>query len=88
MGESIGDREESSGDMDHFEIEIYKVKKPVSLVIVQILGLTEVGQVFVIHKHLNGKRRTLEVMAPGSETSDDSKKLPVIYVIVSFCREE
>ena len=70
--------------MDHFEIEICKVEEPVSLMVVQVLGLTEVGQVLMIGENLNWEGGALEVMVPGVEATDDGKEFSVVDVVVVF----
>ena len=58
--------------MDHIEIKVCKIKKPVSLVMIQVLGLVKVCQVLMISENLDGKGRTLEIIFPGLESADDS----------------
>ena len=42
-GKGIGSSEEFSGDMDHLEVEVCKVNKPMCLAAIKRLGLTEIG---------------------------------------------
>ena len=51
--------------MDNFQIKVCKVKQSPYLVAVEVLGLTEVHQVFVIHKDLNGKGGPMEIVSLG-----------------------
>ena len=55
---------------------------------IEILGLTEVHQVLVVSKDLDGERRTMEVVSPRFQGTDDGKEFLVINVVVSFSRDE
>ena len=81
---SIRGREETTRDMDHFEIKISQVEKPVGMFMVEILRLVEVGQVFMVGENLNWERGALKIVVPGVKTMDDSKEFSVVDVIVSF----
>ena len=72
VGECVRSREEFSRDVDHIEIKVCKIKKPMSLVMIQVLGLVKVCQVLMISENLDGKGRTLEIILPGLESADDS----------------
>ena len=52
-GESTWRKEEASGNMDHLEIEISKIKKLLCLVTIQVLWLPKIGLVFMIYENLN-----------------------------------
>jgi len=52
------------------------------------LGLSEVGEVFVVGKDLNWERRAVKVVSPGFKGTDDSKEFTIINIIVSFCLRE
>ena len=52
---------------------------------VEVLSLTEVHQVLVISKHLDGKGGAVEVMPPGLQGADDGKEFLVIDIIILFC---
>ena len=41
--------------MDHFQIEVGEVDKPLGLSTIEGLGRMEVGKVFVVGKDLHGK---------------------------------
>ena len=56
------------------------------MVAVEVVGLAEVGQVFMISEDLNWSGRAEEVMAPGIKYSHDNKQLPIIDVIIPFGR--
>ena len=58
------------------------------MTVVKILGLTEVCQVLVVSKDLDGERGTMEVVPSGLQGADDGEEFTVINVIVSFCRDE
>jgi len=46
--------------------------------------LSEVGEVFVVGKDLDGEGRAMEVVSPGFKGMDDSEEFAVIDIIVSF----
>jgi len=52
------------------------------------LGLSEVGEVFVVGKDLDWERRAVEVVSPGFKGTDDGEEFAVIDIIVSFCLRE
>ena len=87
-GEGIRSSEEAAWDVDDLEIEVSKVKQPPRLATVEVLCLTEVRQVLVVGKDLDGEGGSMEVMLPGLQGSDDSKELSVIDVVVSFSWDE
>ena len=70
--------------MDHFEVEVGKVKKPARLAGVERLGLVEVGEVFMICEDLHRKGGAMEVVAPGFQGANDCKEFSVIDVIIMF----
>ena len=80
MGEGIRSGKEVAWDVDDFEIKICKVKQP--------LHLTEVCQVLVICKDLDGEGGSIEVMPPGFQSMDDYKELLVIDVVILFSWDE
>ena len=55
---------------------------------IEVLGLTEVRQVLVIHEDLDGKWGPVEVMSPGFQGTDDGEELSVVDVVVAFCWDE
>ena len=58
------------------------------MAVVEVLGLTEVQQVFVVSKHLYEERGSIEIVSPRFQDTDDSKEFSVIDVIISFYRDE
>ena len=42
----------------------------------------------MVSEDLNGKGEAMKVMSPSFESTDNSKKFMVIYVVVTFCRGE
>ena len=74
--------------MDHFEIEVGEVDEPVRLLVIEQLGLAEVGEVLVIHKDLYWEGGAMEVVAPRFQGADDREEFSVIDVVVSFGRRE
>ena len=83
-GEGVRSGKETAWDMDDLEIKIHKIEQSLCLVAVEILGLTEVRQVFVICEHLNGERGAMEVVPPGLQGMDDCEEFPVIDVVIAF----
>ena len=55
---------------------------------VEVLDLMEVHQVLVVSKDLDGEREAMEVVSPGLQGTDYSKKFPVLDIIVSFDSDE
>ena len=62
--EGIRASEEFSRDMDHFQVEVGEVNEPTGLSSVEVLGRTEVGEVFVVGEDLDRERGSMEVVAP------------------------
>ena len=71
--------------MDDLQVEVCKIKQSPCLAVVEILGLVEVCQVFVVCKDLDGEGRSVEVVPSGLQGTDDGKELPVVDVVISFC---
>ena len=55
---------------------------------VQVLGLTEVCQVLVVCKDLDGEGGSVKIVSPGFQSVDDCEEFSVVDVIVSFSRDE
>ena len=87
-GEGIRSGEEIAWDMDDFEVKISEVEQPLCLVMIEVLCLTEVCQVLVICEDLDGEGRSMKIVSPGFQSTDDCKEFPVVDVVVSFCRDE
>ena len=51
---------------------------------VKVLGLTEVCQVLVVRKDLDGEGGSMEVVSPGLQGMDDGKEFSVVDIIVLF----
>ena len=75
-------------DMNDLQVEVSKVKQPLSLVAVEVLGLTEVGQVFVVSKDLHRERGVMKIMFPRLQGMDCSKEFLVVDVIILFSGNE
>ena len=92
LGEKIGTTregiragEEFSWDVDHFQVEVCKVDEPAGLSSVEVLGGTEVGEVFVVGEDLDWEGGSMEVVSPRFQGSDDGEEFSVVNVIVPFC---
>ena len=55
---------------------------------VEGLGETEVGEIFMVSEDLYRERGSVEVVLPTLQGMDDGKEFSVIDVIVSFCQGE
>ena len=64
-GKGIGPGEEFSRNVDHFEVKVCEVNKPTRLSAIEHLGLSEIGEVFMVGEDLYRERGAMEVMAPG-----------------------
>ena len=58
------------------------------LATIQTLGGTEEGKVFMIRENLDGKGRSMEVMMPGFESTDDGEEFLIVNIVVAFHWEE
>ena len=75
-------------DVDDFQIEVDKIEQPLSLTAVEVLGLMEVHQVFMVSENLYREGGSVEIISPGFQDMDDGKEFSVIDVIVAFCWDE
>ena len=71
--------------MGEFEIEVCQVYEPMSLSVVEVLSLVEVGEVFVVSKDLNWEGGFLKVMPPSFQGVDYSEEFLIIHIVISFC---
>ena len=62
--EGIGASEEFSWDVDHFQVEVCEVDEPAGLSSIEVLGGTEVGEVFMVGEDLDGEGGAVEVVPP------------------------
>ena len=62
--------------------------KPPCLMMVQVLGLLEVHQVFVVSEDLDRKGGSMDVASPGLQGMDNHEEFVVIDVIVLFSWNE
>ena len=63
--ECIRGAEIFSWDVGKVKIKFGEVKKPASLATVEFLGLSEVGEVFVVGEYLDWGRGSEEIVSPG-----------------------
>ena len=63
-GEGIRAHEESSGNMDHLQVEVSEVDEPAGLSMIEDLGGAEVSEVFVVGEVLYRERGSVEVVSP------------------------
>ena len=87
-GEGIRSSKETAWYMDDFEVKISEVEQPLCLTAVEILSLTEVRQVLMVHKDLDGKGGAMEIVPPGLQGADDGEEFSVVDVIIAFCWDE
>ena len=64
-GEGVGASEKFSGNVYHFEVKVGEVDEPARLSAIKRLGLSKVGEVFMVCEALHGKGGAVEIMAPG-----------------------
>ena len=64
MREGIRASEEFSWDVDHFQVKVHEVDEPMGLSSVEVLGGTEVGEVFMVGEDLDWEGGCMEVMPP------------------------
>ena len=74
--------------MDHFEVKVGEVNKPACLSTIKCLGLTEIGQVFVVGEDLYWKRGAMEVVTPRLQGANDGEEFTVVDIIVALRRGE
>ena len=58
------------------------------LMVIERLGLSEIGEVFMVSEDLYGERGAMEVMAPGLQGVNDSKEFAIIDIVVTLSRGE
>ena len=85
-GEGVGPSKEFARDMDHFEVEIGKVDQPARLSAVKRLGLAEIREVLVVGEDLYREGGPMEIVSPGLQGTNDSKKFAIIDVVIPFGR--
>ena len=64
MRECIRSSKKAAQDMDDFQIKICKVQQPLGLTAVEVLGLMEICQVFVVSEDLDREQEAVEVVSP------------------------
>ena len=74
--------------MDHCEVKVSEVNKPACLSTIKCLGLTEIGQVFVVGEDLYWKRGAMEVVTPRLQGANDGEEFTVVDIIVALRRGE
>ena len=82
--ECIGGAEIFPWDVGKAKIKLGDVEKPASLATVEFLGLSEVGEVFVVSEYLDRGGGSEEIVSPGIQGSHDCEEFSVIDVVVSF----
>ena len=63
-GEGIRAGEEFAWDVDHFQVKVCEVNEPAGLSSVEVLGGTEVGEVFMVGEDLDWEGGSVEVVPP------------------------
>ena len=74
--------------MGEFEVKVCQVYKPAGLSAVEMLGLVEICEVFMVSEYLYWERGTSKVMVPYLQGVDDSEEFLVIDIVVLFGWEE
>ena len=80
--EGVWAGEELSWDVDHLQVKIREVNEPTGLSTVEVLGRTEVGEVFVVGEDLDRKGRPMEVVSPRFQGADDGEEFSIVNVVV------
>ena len=62
--EGVRAGEEFSWDVDHFQVKVHEVDEPAGLSSVEVLGGTEVGEVFMVGEDLDWEGGSMEVVPP------------------------
>ena len=62
--EGVRAGKEFARDVDHFQVEVREVDEPMGLSSVEVLGGTEVGEVLMVGKDLDGEGGSVEVVLP------------------------
>ena len=75
-------------DMNKMEIKVLEEHHPAGLPARQFLGLAEVHKVFVISEESYQITGALEIVMPMIQGMNNSKELPIIDIVVPFCRGE
>ena len=70
------------------DVEILEKEGPVSLVTRELARVLEVGQVLMVSEDGDRMWGALQVLFPFAQSKDDSEKLLIIDIIVSFCCRE
>ena len=63
-GEGVWTRKKPSWDIDHVQIEVGGVNKPMGLSMIEVLGGVEVGEVLVVGEDLYRERISVEIVSP------------------------
>ena len=74
--------------MGELKVKVFQVYKPAGLSAVEMLGLAEIREVFMVSEYLYWERGSSKVMAPRLQGVDDSEEFSVVDVVVSFSWEE
>lgn len=67
--------------MGDLKIKILEVKKPLDLVVVQILSLPEIGHILMVSKDVDRVLGAMQV-APTLQGAENHKKFAIVNVIV------
>ena len=80
--ECVWGTEVLSWNVGKAKIILREVKEPVSLTLVEFLGLAEVCEIFVVSEYLDSGWGSKEIVSPGIEGSHDCKEFSVIDIVV------
>ena len=70
------------------DVKILEKEGPASLAMREFARVLEVGQVFMVGEDRDRMWGALQVLFPFAQSKDDSEKLSIIDIIVSFCCRE
>ena len=74
--------------MGELEVKVHQVYKPAGLSAVEVLGLAEISEIFMVGEDLYWERGSSKVMAPRLQGVDDSEEFSVVNIVVLFGWEE
>ena len=61
-----------------------EVEIPAGLSAIELLGFPEEGEVLMVGEDVDGVRGAFEIVAPGFEGADDTKKFAIVDLVVAF----
>jgi len=85
---SVGDDHLFARYVNQLEIELRQVERPLGLSSIEFLCASEVCQIFVIRMNYCSVHRSLNVVTPFGEGTNDGQQFSIVDFVVSFSRGE